>query len=132
MTRDPATYCDPEVFWPERYMEQGSLQNPADLVFGFGRRACPGRLFADANIWLAIVQITATFAISKALDTDGNEFELTAAFTDGFVRYGYYKIKIDDFQFFFFQSPEIIPMRHSSAVTGGHRVAPPNLRGCIR
>jgi len=105
MTKDPDTYRDPELFRPERFLEQRDIQDPADIVFGFGRRSCPGRLFADANIWLAMVHITATFDISKALDKEGNEIALNAGnFTGGFVRFCYCPIGLMGFIFIYLDS----------------------------
>lgn len=45
MMHDPKIYPNPEIFNPERYMKDGALNpgapNPANVVFGFGRRqAC--------------------------------------------------------------------------------------------
>ena len=45
MLYDEAHYPNPEVFNPERFLDtQGLLveDDPAELIFGFGRRACPG------------------------------------------------------------------------------------------
>lgn len=45
MFYDETRYPNPEVFSPERFLDtQGWLteDDPADIVFGFGRRACPG------------------------------------------------------------------------------------------
>lgn len=84
---DPEIYDDPKLFRPERFQEQPDLQDPKEMVFGFGRRVCPGKLFADANLWLAAVNITSAFDISKVIDQKGNEFTPTAIFTSGFVRY---------------------------------------------
>ena len=42
MMHDPKVYPNPERFEPERYLKNGVLNpeapNPADIVFGFGRR----------------------------------------------------------------------------------------------
>ena len=45
MLYDKARYPNPEVFNPERFLDtQGLLteDDPAEVVFGFGRRSCPG------------------------------------------------------------------------------------------
>ena len=45
MLHDEARYPDPEVFSPERFLDTRGLlteDDPADIIFGFGRRACPG------------------------------------------------------------------------------------------
>ena len=46
MSRDPSAYPDPEVFLPERFMDNGSpiaaAQDPSRLQFGFGRRCVTG------------------------------------------------------------------------------------------
>jgi cytochrome P450 len=79
---------EPQEFKPERYMDDASSESicdPRDLVFGFGRRACPGKHFAEANVWLAIARIVATFDITRALDDHGEEITPPAAFVDGFV-----------------------------------------------
>ncbi|KZT69367.1 cytochrome P450 [Daedalea quercina L-15889] len=78
MFRDSEVYPDPEAFKPERYLsmnlnEDFDLRDPRRIVFGFGRRICPGRFFADNNVWLAAASIVATMDISKARDEQGNE-----------------------------------------------------------
>jgi cytochrome P450 len=75
----------PEEFVPERYMNDPTLFDPRDLVFGFGRRTCPGKHFAEVNIWLAIARIVATFDISPLVDKQGEKIIPPAAFTDGFI-----------------------------------------------
>jgi len=64
LARDPEIYDEPESFRPERFID-GKALDPKLLVFGFGRRICPGRAFADMNIWLAVASITACFKISS-------------------------------------------------------------------
>ncbi|KAF9239604.1 cytochrome P450 [Melanogaster broomeanus] len=80
------TYPGPDVFKPERFFVDGELndENPADgLVFGFGRRVCPGRYTADASVWVAIASILSALNISKALDEEGNEIDFSPKFTYG-------------------------------------------------
>ncbi|KAF9238847.1 cytochrome P450 [Melanogaster broomeanus] len=51
MTHDDVRYPDPNDFKPERFLNSdGTLNDDAvGYVFGFGRRICPGRHFADAS-----------------------------------------------------------------------------------
>ncbi|TDL27032.1 cytochrome P450 [Rickenella mellea] len=75
MTHDESAFPDPFIFKPERYAEgdgKNAAFDPTDAVFGFGRRQCPGRFFADAGLWLAMACILANFDISPCLDDDGN------------------------------------------------------------
>ncbi|KAH9951190.1 cytochrome P450 monooxygenase [Amylocystis lapponica] len=76
----PWSVPDPEVFRPERCSE-----DPRNIVFGFGRRVCPGMQFADALIWLAVTNIIAVFDIRKACDAAGNEITPDASFEAGLV-----------------------------------------------
>ena len=46
MSHDEIRYPDPDAFTPERFLNpEGILKddNPADFIFGFGRRKCPGK-----------------------------------------------------------------------------------------
>jgi len=81
MLRDEQYFKNPGVFSPSRFKPpdaemltglrktvegfsvSGGADDPAEIVFGFGRRACPGRFFADASLWLAIARILAVFDI---------------------------------------------------------------------
>ncbi|KAM0289033.1 hypothetical protein ACHAO9_006542 [Fusarium lateritium] len=76
LTHDPEVYHSPMEFKPERFFEPYSEPPPTDIVFGFGRRACPGRWIADQTIFLAIAQTLAVFDILKPLDGDGNEIDV--------------------------------------------------------
>jgi cytochrome P450 len=46
---DPAVYTDPGTFEPDQYIEPHSEPNPEDFVFGYGRRACPGKHLSDSE-----------------------------------------------------------------------------------
>ncbi|KAK6974824.1 cytochrome P450 [Favolaschia claudopus] len=64
---------DTEAFKPERFLlANGTLNagipHPETIVFGFGRRICPGRRIAMSAIWIAVVSMLATFDISRCMD----------------------------------------------------------------
>ncbi|EJD42594.1 cytochrome P450 [Auricularia subglabra TFB-10046 SS5] len=80
----------PEEFNPERFFSQEGSRpiNPADYVFGFGRRICPGRHIAHDIIFLMISGILSTFWISKPVDEHGEEMPLHVEWTgNGSVSY---------------------------------------------
>jgi len=83
MARDKTVYGpDAESFRPERFLE-ADLRDPSRLVFGFGRRICPGRYFADNSIFLAVATISHLFKIGKAVDKGGVEIEPKERWTAG-------------------------------------------------
>ncbi|KAK7472778.1 hypothetical protein VKT23_000886 [Stygiomarasmius scandens] len=77
---------NPRTFCPERHLE-GDLIHPQELIFGFGRRRCPGRHFADIGVWLVVANLVASVDISKAKNERGEELNPEVAFTAGFVRH---------------------------------------------
>ncbi|KAK4504360.1 hypothetical protein PRZ48_005276 [Zasmidium cellare] len=82
-TRDPQRYHDPEAFMPERYLEPWNEPSPRDLIFGMGRRICPGRTFVDSVMFLTFAQVLAVFDIRKAVDGKGKAIEPTHVFQSG-------------------------------------------------
>ncbi|OQE21680.1 hypothetical protein PENSTE_c011G00749 [Penicillium steckii] len=85
---DPELYPEPRVFRPERYIASDggdTATDPADVSFGFGRRICPGRLIADASLYLTIANTLAVFDIRKPIGDDGKEVELPEDFTPGII-----------------------------------------------
>ncbi|KAG1899593.1 cytochrome P450 [Suillus fuscotomentosus] len=89
ITRDEKRYLGASRFTPERFLDvNGALtdDDPAGYIFGFGRRACPGRYAADASLWSAIVTMLATVEFSSAKDDQGKVIEFTPQFTTGITR----------------------------------------------
>ncbi|KAL2836248.1 cytochrome P450 [Aspergillus pseudoustus] len=82
---DPKTYSDLEVFKPERYMVPLGEPDPSDIAFGYGRRACAGRFFADASVYITIVQMLAVFRFRKARDAQGNDIDVKLEAVPGIV-----------------------------------------------
>ncbi|RYC62135.1 hypothetical protein CHU98_g4072 [Xylaria longipes] len=82
-THDPKHYPDPMRFDPERYIAPNKAPDPRDYVFGYGRRICPGRHFAEFTVWITIAQTLAVFDIGKGRDMDGREIENRVLFTSG-------------------------------------------------
>ncbi|PCH43261.1 cytochrome P450 [Wolfiporia cocos MD-104 SS10] len=89
MTQDAEFYPEPEKFRPERFQEMdidtAKRTDPRRYIFGFGRRICPGRHFADTNVWFGIASIVATLDICKARDINGNEITPRIFFPRGMV-----------------------------------------------
>ncbi|KAK1230306.1 hypothetical protein PQX77_006599 [Marasmius sp. AFHP31] len=73
MSIDSKVYSNPFEFEPTRFLPapegRGEPRFPA---WGFGRRICPGRYFADLNVWNAIACIVATVELVPKKDEMGN------------------------------------------------------------
>ncbi|KAL1659945.1 cytochrome P450 [Schizophyllum commune] len=74
------TYPDTDTFKPERFLTaDGALdptvRNPCDIVFGFGRRVCPGIHLAYTTLWLTAACTLRTYTISKTKRQDGSVVE---------------------------------------------------------
>ncbi|KAH9829577.1 cytochrome P450 monooxygenase [Rhodofomes roseus] len=91
MLRDEELYADPDTFDPERFTGLSEAKSeetdPRRIVFGFGRRLCPGRLLADSSIFLAAANIIAVFDVCTPRTRDGQEIPLVPSFTSGVVKH---------------------------------------------
>ncbi|KAF4615925.1 hypothetical protein D9613_011343 [Agrocybe pediades] len=86
---DPEIFENPMEFQPQRFLssmdQDAGSETPSKMeqarraAFGFGRRACPGRLFAEDGLWLLFAQFLSVFSVSS--DPKGPRPELK--FTSG-------------------------------------------------
>ncbi|BGP28415.1 hypothetical protein JCM10296v2_000147 [Rhodotorula toruloides] len=86
--RDPAYFPEPDLFRPERYLEDpresGAMPYPQKAghsAFGWGRRICPGMHVAERGLWIAIVHVLHHFTLETLA---GEPKPDIFAFTDGF------------------------------------------------
>lgn len=82
---DPKEYSDPMQYKPERYLEPLNEADPGDVAFGYGRRSCAGRYFADASVFATIAKTLAVFNIEKALDVHGNPIDVKLEHIPGMI-----------------------------------------------
>ncbi|KIJ63854.1 hypothetical protein HYDPIDRAFT_59396, partial [Hydnomerulius pinastri MD-312] len=78
MLHDPEVYHNPEEFNPERYLPtetRDACPDPSRVMWGFGRRICPGRHLADSSLWMAMVSVLWAFNLEKPRDSQGNVIE---------------------------------------------------------
>ncbi|KAG6377605.1 cytochrome P450-like protein [Boletus reticuloceps] len=86
MSHDETRYSNPDSFIPERFLNDDGSLKPNDMehiAFGFGRRICVGRHFADTSLWAAIAKVLAVFKILKPLDESGAEVPVEPRFSAG-------------------------------------------------
>ncbi|KAF9022157.1 cytochrome P450 [Hymenopellis radicata] len=85
MTLDETVHHEPYRFDPERFLSKadGGREEPFIQPYGFGRRICPGRFFADSSLWIAITMLLATCELRCAVNEDGEEMIPEIGFTQG-------------------------------------------------
>ncbi|KAF8578978.1 putative CyP450 monooxygenase [Ramaria rubella] len=84
MLHDEKTYGpNTDQFIPDRFFQPGVPDST--IAFGFGRRICPGRFFADDSVFIAVASVLKMYSISPAKDAEGNEIAVEAKFTSGFI-----------------------------------------------
>ena len=59
------------------------VPDPSSMIFGFGRRACPGRWLAYDSLWIAVAAVLAMFDISPIEGVDGTPQMPRGEYTDG-------------------------------------------------
>lgn len=82
---DPAVHADPDTFDPERYLAPRNEPDPRAVMFGYGRRICVGRYFAESSMFITVARLLATFTITSGTDGQGQaktlEFESRPSLT---------------------------------------------------
>ncbi|KAF8748048.1 cytochrome P450 [Rhizoctonia solani] len=81
----PKAYQDPEHFNPSRFLAPRSESNPEEIIFGFGRRRCPGAPVAHSSVWLSIVLTLATYDISALKAENGMDILPSLDYTVGVI-----------------------------------------------
>ncbi|KAI9041395.1 cytochrome P450 [Aspergillus affinis] len=85
--KDLEVYAEPDSFDPNRFLEPRNEPDPKTEAFGYGRRICPGRFFADSSLYLNIAQSLAAFTMAKAVDKDDKEIEVDVKPKPGMLTY---------------------------------------------
>ena len=86
MAHDESRYPNPESLIPERFLDDDDSLKPNDtehISFGFGRRICVRRHFADTSVWAVMAKVLAVFKILKPLDENGVEVSIEPKISSG-------------------------------------------------
>ncbi|KAF9545988.1 cytochrome P450 [Agrocybe pediades] len=77
LLQDPKHFPNPDVIDPERFLSGGQLRtdirDPVDIIFGYGRRICPGNHIALSFLWVTAASILSVYDITKEVDQNGQE-----------------------------------------------------------
>ncbi|KAJ7650917.1 cytochrome P450 monooxygenase [Roridomyces roridus] len=92
---DPEIFPNPAQFRPERFLASeyvgGKLPREVletyEIVFGPGRRICPGRYFVPAQLFISMASILSVFDLSPVLGADGKKEKVEANFTYGLANH---------------------------------------------
>jgi cytochrome P450 len=91
MCHDEDTYKDANVFNPDRYIDatgdriNETVHDPRQMLFGFGRRQCPGRPLAESQLFFTMALILKAFDILPPLDAQGKEIMQPEEYMSGII-----------------------------------------------
>lgn len=81
---DENIYNDPQIFRPERWLEDPNLPKP--VGFGFGRRICMGEQIARGALFVMVSRLLWAFEFRRQLDEAGREMAVdTMDVSDYFI-----------------------------------------------
>ncbi|KAK2609856.1 hypothetical protein N8I77_003333 [Diaporthe amygdali] len=81
---DETVYKDPQIFRPERWLEDPSLPEP--VGFGYGRRVCLGEQIARGALFCMVSRLLWAFDFRRHLDEAGGEIAVdTMDISDYFI-----------------------------------------------
>ncbi|KAF9235569.1 cytochrome P450 [Melanogaster broomeanus] len=86
MGHNESKFPNPHEFNPDRFINDDGTLKPVDIrniVFGFGRRICVGRHFADVSLWSVMSKVLSVYKLSKPRDANGKEVRVEARFSNG-------------------------------------------------
>ena len=86
---DPEVYDNPHEFRPERFIKDGQpdagARDPYEYVFGFGRRICPGRHYAEAVVFINLAFILHVFDVSAPRASNNQPIVHEMRASDGYL-----------------------------------------------
>lgn len=89
ITHDPKAYKEPFLYNPKRFLKNGEIdptvRDPGVAAFGYGRRICPARFFAQNSLFILISHILTVYNIRPGLGDDGKELEIKPRMTNGLL-----------------------------------------------
>lgn len=91
MCHDETEFPSPNTFNPDRFLNpdgtlNSNVRDPENLVFGFGRRVCPGKWFALESVWIAIARVLSVYEIGEPTHLDGSVPRSEGEFASGLIR----------------------------------------------
>ncbi|KAF7372719.1 putative monooxygenase [Mycena sanguinolenta] len=88
MLHDPGVFTNPMAFDPDRYRNlDAEIEKVTSVVFGFGRRSCPGRSLAESTLFAVASTVLATCEIAPKVDERGNDILPNVTYSSGIFRF---------------------------------------------